>query len=375
MKPGKFYDIIKLEVLYLIFALPDLHCYWTTYEKNRQGEKPSRLSEWEMVADKIVEYAKFYKPTHVIAPGDLYRDSKPESEAVNAVLKLFKELDSLDCQVIAFNGNHDFTSPGKENFVDTLAKYNPNWGITSPTVIQSKGLSFAILPWNKMNQGQLLNVLDTLNEQSSNDTIFAGHWATDKSVYANGAKVREVCIPVSKLKETKFQTCILGHIHKPQLVSEWPLIFHPGVMTRGKSDEGKFSCGLYIIEPRAGNFEFVELPAKDIISIELSDPIGEWWKDIGDLSNSMVVAKYEIDQDDAAKVDNNSIIEGLYNLGASYVEGVHPHIIRKQRTHQMVVNEEMTEKQFFASWFHEQYNEAPPQYMLNIFDEYLNRVR
>jgi exonuclease SbcD len=381
-----------------ILCAPDLHCWWSTYEKDPFAKVPTRLDEWKLCSEEIVAICLEHKIEVALFPGDYFVESHPHPRAVKAVLDLFITLESVGVKVIGLSGNHDNTGPGQESFVDVIGVVNPSWGATKPTIVEYKDISFVMLPSMKpieVCSGTYKDVSDTLTIMAEEmhcaakgkQVILLAHWSTDESVFVNGFKPPKMVEPtlwLECLKGMHYDACVLGHIHKPQVLCQDPLIFHTGVMTRGKSDEGKVSCGAYILNTVDYTIEYYELPARELCHIKFPQEqmedfdSGDWLNTINTMAvdNAIVTASYQISEDNVTKVRYKDIIDALYTLGAYYVEGIHPTVIKNNRQRVAEVTEETDEVESFRKWYEQSgHNPDLAESTTRMFEEILDEVR
>jgi exonuclease SbcD len=353
-----------------ILCGPDLHCWPPTYERSRKGERPSRLIEWETVGQEMVKQAVSHGVDLALFPGDFYMNSKPESKAEVAVVNLLKQFRKNGIRVIGCNGNHDYSTPGEENPIHVIATHDPDWGITKPGIVFVEDIAFIISPYQKPSELdpsrepvavskklleqalELLQIAEDANK--ARQFILMGHWAISGATYANGfGPNEEPCFYVEDL--TPFDAVVMGHIHKPQVLSEHPLVLHTGVATRIKSDETA-PCGFYLLDTEDMSYEFVELSARKIVTINFSrDAIAnyitsKWKMEVPEVTDTIVVAKYTASEEESKKVNHREIREYLKDQGAYFVAAVNPNILRAERERKVQLSEEMSPVRMFELW-------------------------
>jgi exonuclease SbcD len=376
---------------------PDLHCWWNTYERNSRALEPDRYQEWLKVSEQMIQIASSLNVKYAMFPGDYFINSQPPPKAVKSIITLFQKFEGADIKVLGIGGNHDDVGPGEDDFVDVVSTVNPYWGITQPKVIALDEIAVIVMPFMKSTEigsgtindvSQLLiNKAIELKETVSPDfkTILLGHWGTDQSVYANGFKpesFREPYLPLEKLIASGFDAVVLGHIHKPQVLSESPLILHTGVLTRGKCDEGKNPCGVFILDTNDWSYGFHELNARQITDVKINTEAmedfesGNWLGEIPNIKDHIVTLSYTISEDKLGKINNHDIGYALYSAGAYFVEGIYPMVIRKERQRVTEVTEKTDEKESFSKWYDSA--EEPPQLkdeVLALFEKYLAKAK
>lgn len=358
-----------------VLCAPDLHCWWTTYEKYPGNKIPSRLQEWRNVTEYMCELAKSYQCELALFPGDYFIESTPHPQAVNEVIKLFSKLESLGVKVIGIKGNHDDTGVEQTSFVDVISNINLDWGITKPTRIEFKDIEIICLPFMKNAEivpgGSIKDCSDALTEiilqfrleSQMEKSIVLAHYGTDMSVFANGwipKKQVEPVLQISKLMDLDVEAYVLGHIHKPQdIIQNDPIVFHTGVLTYGKSDEGQYPARVTILDTETWEKTEELLPVTPITNVVFSREAMEdfdsyaWMEEIPQIGGHIVTVNYDISEAKLRFVNNQKIIDALNLAGAYFIEGIHPHVIKQTRQRNASITERTDEVESFKKWYDE----------------------
>lgn len=351
-----------------ILAVGDLHCYQRSYESAAKGAIPDRLVEWETVAEALVDLAADYSPQFVLFPGDLFLNSRPEPTAIAHVLELFSSLEELDAQVIACSGNHDWLGSNQQCVVDIFRYWDSLWGITRPSALAMDEwpIAFAVMPWQRQQDmdgtpdelaRDLADILST--RAPGKPRVLVGHWAIQGASYCTGILSDEPAVSVAAARDCGYCACIMGHIHKPQVLCEDPLALHAGTFTRAKIDEGRVPCGAYLIDiDDAGkaSYAFHQLPARPIVTLDLAQSAltaadeGVLVDAIGDVAGAIVVPRCELADGVAPTVSAERLAELIEQAGAHHIAPLRVSVARAARSRAAEVDAELAPMSAFAAW-------------------------
>ena len=351
-----------------ILAVGDLHCYQQSYERAAKGAVPDRLLEWEAVADALVDLAAGCSPQFIVFPGDLFINSRPEPTAIAHVLELFSRLEELGARVIACSGNHDWLGPNQQSIVDVLRHWNPLWGITRPTALAMDDwpIGIAVMPWQRQQDmdgapdelaRDLADILST--RAPGKPRMLVGHWAIQGATYCTGVLSDEPAVSTAVACECGYSACVMGHIHKPQVLSDDPLALHTGTFTRAKIDEGRVPCGAYLIDMGSAgrtSYVFHELPARPIVTLDLTQAalVGSdedaVLAEIGDVSGAIVVPRCELADGVAPALSAERLAELIEQAGAHHIAPLRVSVARAVRGRAAEVDAELAPMSAFTAW-------------------------
>ena len=380
-----------------ILCAPDLHCWWTTYEKYPGNKVPARLQEWRDVSSYMVYLAELHGCELALFPGDYFIESTPLPQAMDEVIDLFSAFEAKGIKVVGIKGNHDDIGVDQTSFVDVIAKMNSTWGITKPTFVEFEDVAIVCLPFMKNSEilsgGSVRDCSEALIEEARelkiaseyDKVILLAHYGTDISVFANGwvpKKQVEPVLSIEHLAHMGFKACVLGHIHKPQDLWANPPIFHTGVLTYGKSDEGLYQSCVTILDTDTWTKFEEPLPVTPITNIVLSKESMEdfescmWMEEIPEINGHIVTVNYPISEERLRFVNNQQIVDALQLAGADFIEGIHPHVIKHNRQRNIEISEQTDEVESFKRWYDE-IGEAPElkDQVSALFKEILEEAR
>jgi exonuclease SbcD len=251
----------------------------------------SRLLDFLVALDQVVDYAIDNTADIVIFCGDAYKSREPSQTQQREFARRINRLVTNDIPIFIVTGNHDLPNAvGKATateIFDTLAIRNV-YVSSKPAVfrIETKSgiIQVASLPW--LRRSALLSREDTKNlgfeqinekmQQSLSNIIRAHASEIDPSlpsvlaahVGVASAKVgserlmaigQEHFLLISNIANPAFDYIALGHIHKHQVLSKNPPVVYAGSLERVDFGEEKDEKGFYMVdinqEPATGKRE------------------------------------------------------------------------------------------------------------------------
>lgn len=377
-----------------ILHVGDLHCYMDNYGTTSPDGEHSRLKDWKCTAEALVLAAVEHGVDLAVFPGDLFRNSRPSPAAIMAVTNLFRALREHGIPVVACAGNHDAPGVGQPGPVDELASLTGHreWGITTPQVVNIpsqthplRSIDVAVLPYVKpaamVDQtsdpaelaaavsAKLVEVARGLAAQCiTRPRILMAHWTIQGSVSSSGQVMGvgvEPAIPLSELTGLGFDAVLMGHIHKPQVLNESPFVGYAGSLERVDFGEERDPRGVYIIDTERGTHEWVDLPARRFYTIDLSpmeiaalalsqDATGCARSLAADhdarTRDSIVRVRYQATEEQAKRIDAVALLRELQSMGAHYVAGIIPEIIRADRSREATITEHTGPAEALERW-------------------------
>lgn len=372
-----------------ILHAPDLHCYYDNYGHIGPDGEHSRLTDWRRTADALLKAAIDNGVQLAVFPGDLFKNSRPAPAAIMAVAELFRRLEERDIRAIACSGNHDLVAPGQPGPVDLLATLGGNWGwgITAPKVIHVGRLDIAVLPSVKpavlidqtadpaelaaLISQRLVEIVRGLAAQcTAEHRVLIGHWTIQGSISSSGQVMGigvEPALPLSELIGLGFGAVLMGHIHKPQVLSEKPFVAYAGALERTDFGEENDARGCYIVDTDTGAYEWIDLPARRFLTIDLydeqphDDTAIRYLADGGapevmlsdlrlPIKDAVVRVVYRATEEDAKRIDAAAVCRALTEAGAYHIAGVYPEIIRTDRTREDTITERTGPVEALERW-------------------------
>ncbi len=355
-----------------IMLAPDLHCYYANYGKVGPDGVHSRLAEWKEIAESLVDAADRASVDVAVFPGDYFINPRPSAAQIMEVAALFEALEYRGIKVIGCSGNHDVgasNQPGPVDLLATMGGPDGLWGITKPRAVTVANTDFVILPFvrsasvsadaddttdaaDTMSRS-LLAIAQALRAQCCpNDVrVLVGHWTLVGAQTSSGqimAGSGEPALSYAELAAMGFDAILMGHIHKPQVLSKAPFAAYAGALQRCDFGEERDPRGCWVWDSDTGEHDWIELPARRFYTIDLrGDAAVQDWMERPDLAEdegaavreSIVRMRYRCSLDVALKVDTRDVRRKLLAAEPHHIAGINSDIIRGERARDASVTE------------------------------------
>ncbi|MBI5327026.1 MAG: metallophosphoesterase [Deltaproteobacteria bacterium] len=160
-------------------------------------------------------------------------------------------------------------------------------------------------------------------------TIVAGHGSLTGSELSTGQQLvgKDLEFGISDLTMADADIVCLGHIHKAQRFKN---IYYAGSITRlnfGETEEKGFWLHVIGSEVRS---RFITTPARKMVTLDITSPDDLNSIDKEVLKDSLVRVRYEVNEDDLHKVNDEAIKTALEKEGAVSVK-IEKTVVAKQR--------------------------------------------
>ena len=363
---------------------PDLHCFYSTYDRLDDAGNSIRREEWKKSVKTMLQLCKKNKVDTIIFPGDYFVNPKPTAEAVLLVSELFKAFEKSGINVVGIAGNHDIAGVGKKNMNDVVSAIGANakWCSSSfgTTVIEDVG--FAFLPFVKSPEltayspdyanmemaEQLIHVAGdmkaTLDKtRKVKKTILVGHWSIQGAVTSSGQSMAysasgvETVLPLSELVAQKWDACLFGHIHKPQVLSESaPFVAYSGCIQRINIGECNDKRGFYIYDTETDAHEFLPIPAMEMVSFSKEIASSADFDALLDeiksakLAGKIAYVKYTVSKESFGYVNKRELIKTLDAGNPVCIAGIVPKVVEEGRQRDSSLTETLDNESALAKW-------------------------
>lgn len=331
---------------------------------------PSRVVDFLAALDAMVDYALAGDVHLVIFAGDAYktRDPNPtyQREFNTRILKLAR----AGIPVVLVVGNHDlapaegrastldvFTTFSADNVyvgrtIETLridTKAGPVQVVTLPWVLRSRYLTKdatrgkSVRDADEMLIGAILTFLNQEKQALSPDVpaILAAHASIQGASFGSERNImlgQDLILPAGDIADPVFDYVALGHIHKHQVLREYPPVVYAGSLERVDFGEEKEDKGFVVAEVEKGRarFEFHAVPARRMVTVSVDiqgdDPTQEALNAIARARTRDAIVRVFIRarEDQALRLDQKALNEALAD--AFYVAAVNIERERQVRT-------------------------------------------
>lgn len=306
----------------------------------------TRLKDFIKCFSFAIDIALEEKVDLVIFAGDAYKNSNPNPTHQREFAKQIYRLSEAEIPVVLINGNHDNpVSFGRATSLDIFGTLNvpKAWIVTNPKLlnIETKAgpVQVFCLPWPTKNlfltkeeckditDGEIIKHLQIRASRKIQEfarivkpgipSIFAAHLAAAEATYSGSERSvmigNDPVFSTQVLAQKEFNYVALGHIHKFQDLNPGnniPVVY-PGSIERinfGEEKEDKGFC-LVNIEDGKTSYEFIPVPARRFITIDISIPEGQ---------DPTAALLHEIEKQDLSeaivRIFYTMPVEGVYSL-------------------------------------------------------------
>ena len=217
-------------------------------------------------------------PILVIA-GDIYHTSLSSPTLQDEVNKILFYASSQGLQLVILAGNHDLpkinTAVSAIKPVDTFQlpniTYTSNF-MTKEVTIGDETVKFVFLATYTNNEEikQYLDLVLPLNEKKKEINIVIGHLTMQGSQLNDWLVAEnEEYIDIHHFDNRNIDYVVLGHLHKPQVLSENPFIFYTGSLQRGDFNEEDQEKGYWIIDTNSET-KFYPIDTQNFYTLKLA---------------------------------------------------------------------------------------------------------
>lgn len=257
-----------------------------------------RLAEQEAVLEQIVATANELEAP-LVWLGDAWQNRRPTPAEI---LAFRRPLRKLNGELIGIAGNHDleaFERPTGYDLLSDLAGDDQAIA-TAPGILRVSGASFCRLPWappgrlvaleeggdrdalnHRLAEG-LVEIARGLFARAGGDgsnwpRILLAHWSVGGAETTTGIPselFREPVLPLEDLAAIGFDAIVLGHIHKPQILTVAPAasnghpttIFYVGSPMPLSFGEAESEHVVWLLDTETGVFQIpiVSRPLKTV---------------------------------------------------------------------------------------------------------------
>jgi len=316
----------------------------------------SRLNDFIRTLTTAIDIALEEKIDFALFCGDAYKNNNPNPTHQREFARQIFRLSEAGIPTVLINGNHDnpltFGRASSLDIFHTLRIANI-YVVTEPVLLRlptAKGNIQVIgIPWptrnqylekeeyresdlhsiNKKIQKRLMKRITELISQLDMQLprFLAGHLTVAEAIFSGSESYASLgndpSLPLQFLRETSLDYIALGHIHRYQNLndSNTPPIVYCGSMDRinfGEEQDEKGFCIASIDEQGKVNYEFIPLPVRNMLTIEIKiedceDPTDEFVSLINEynLKEAIVRINYEASEEQNRRIDFKKVESAL----------------------------------------------------------------
>jgi DNA repair exonuclease SbcCD nuclease subunit len=373
----------------------DLHLGAGADLGNAPGE---RLAEQEAVWLSIVKMANELEATILFA-GDAWERRRPTPAEL---LAFFRPIERARIGPLVITGNHDVEAYDRPTGYDVRG----HWHRHRPDVVSIGGALVACLPWAP--PGKLIALdeggdRDAINARLADGlvdvarglyveaearkaearkrqgalgdfpVILLAHWSVGGAQTPTGVPVelfREPVLPLEDLAAIGFDVIVLGHIHKPQILSDGftadrdagaPPIFYVGSpmpLNFGEAESEHVVWLLDFDQPIPAIFQ-IPVESRRLVTLDVdlrAHPVEGYVfvSEQADVGGAIVKAKVRATPEQARRLDVSDLRRGLLDGGAHKVWSVQVDVEREQIARGVEIDETVDDVEAFTRWLDSQ---------------------
>ena len=296
-----------------VIHFSDLHIGVENYGRtDPETGLSTRLLDFLNALDQLVEYALDHKADLVLLAGDAYKSRDPNQTQQREFARRLATLSAAGIPVFLLVGNHDLPNAvGRATAIEIFNTLDvphlyvgdeiTNYLIQTP----SGPLQITALPWPKRSdlltsedtrglsieqvnerlQARLCQDIRTLSEKLDPNVpaILTAHVTVDGARLGSERAMmlgQDHALHTSDLHLPAYEYIALGHIHKHQVLRDYPLMAYAGSLQRvdfGEENDPKGFCVIDINPQRPQgrrltNFQFHEVNARTFTTIDADLP-------------------------------------------------------------------------------------------------------
>lgn len=229
-----------------------IQCRWNGkhYEKSTDGKisMNSRLFNILNALCDVRDYCVKQGISVVVNAGDTFhKRGIIDVETFNYSCRVFESFWESDLQVLTLTGNHDQSSASNnpESSVYSFKEYMSVF--EQPEVYGIENVEFVMIPWTKDKKSVLKFIKKVIsNKKPDKDYILVAHLGISGGLVGSGNYVMSDEYNLMELNALKFKSCIFGHYHKPQILSE-NSIYTGSLLQNNFGDEGDVH-GFWVVD-------------------------------------------------------------------------------------------------------------------------------
>ena len=259
-----------------IAAIADLHIGLKTYSKldpitHFTYRELEVLDNLKKICSKLIEDNI---PVLVIS-GDIYHSSTVSNTLQNEVNKILFSAANRGLKIIMIDGNHD-----RKKLSSAVSPLEIFSTFNIPNIIHARDfkeyeliidneiIKFILLPVYASSD-EIKELINKATENYPNKCIILGHFSVA------GAKMNdwlvaenEEYIDLNAFKKDNVIFTILGHLHKPQILNQKPLIFYTGSLQRTDFNEENQEKGYWILDTQDETYQFIPINTLNFYTIK-----------------------------------------------------------------------------------------------------------
>ena len=331
----------------------------------------SKVLDQSRILNWIIKISIEKNVTTLILTGDIFEDPNPDVYLSLIFIDWLKECQSHDINIHIIYGNHDIKRIGKKYIsgLDIIKNLNIDnvYFYNSIDTIHTKNFSYTLLPFrDRRSLGIALdeanshyrNLLDMESSciPTENKRVAIGHFVLQGSIYTGEIDDLSNEIILNTNVFDNYDYTWMGHVHKPQVMSEIPYVAHIGSVDISDFGESEHEKIVVFIDSTSKKFEEIVIPNRKVKRIKSDIPKDQdateyLLSQIGDDLKDSVV-KIDIKLDEFSSLNKELIINKLKQVGvyhiSSFVQAKNKSVLSEEK--RALVSDSMSPKEALKIW-------------------------
>lgn len=309
----------------------------------------SRIIDQVNILDWTLEQALDNDATDIIVTGDVFEEPKPHPSLITLLINWLKQCALHHVNVHIIMGNHDIFRTGNyyTSALDIVASCElDNVSVYKDvTTIYINSIAFTFMPFrDRKSFGVASNaeaialltnqlVYEILAIPMTCTKVLVGHLALAGSIPV-GDEIddlsNELMCPLNMFRAYNYVW--MGHVHKPQVLSQNPYIAHLGSMEISNFGETDQKKKIVLFDVEEGSFQYKTIPTRQFKKIVISIPkdikdttkyvIEELNKYSTDLNKSIVRLEVHLTSPELLPINRADIESILYKFGVHNIVAI-----------------------------------------------------
>ena len=370
-----------------ILHLPDLHCYYDTYDFQTDGESFRRL-EWINATKEIVALGIREGCSVAIAPGDFFPNPRPAPIMTAMVADFFMLLEKAGMRVLGIPGNHDESNVSRFSAPELVAKYRDAlsydvygkncWCISTPSVIEYDDFVFCMLPYGRLGEAYfdgslgsrvvqeknailsktIRSLRNKAREKNEHARLFlVGHWTVSGGITSSEISLeKDPKLIKEEIIDLGFEAAFMGHLHRPQRLSEIPFIGYSGMIQRKDYGEENDPRGVWIYDTKTKQATWHNISVSRFVTISVNDRNVSALLDgclpleREEVKGAFVRVKGILSSELIHKIDRKKILECLIQYEPKRITGIILETKSERRVRDESISGTLRESDAFEKW-------------------------
>lgn len=361
------------------------------------AHRQDALADQRGMLAKIVELAVDRDVDGLLIAGDVFHRPRPTPPELHAFRTFCLLLVKADIPALAITGNagHDLVNSDEPSALELFKSYIRV--SRTPETFRFAGIDVVTLPStpvhrlaatlgvtdraeaNTLAAEHLVNAAETLKPANGDPSVLLAHWSVTGASLPNGLPVEDLHEPIldlGALEALGFDAIVLGHIHRPQQFGPPTMshAFYCGSPMTLDFGEAGVEHGVWILDFAAYRPEFVPLPGRDFVTIDIDLADDNWWTN-QPVDDAVVRVRIKATEDHWRRYDIGALRRHLDDNYAHRCTIV-PNITREERPRVEGITESLTPADAVSLWAEAQtFGQAERDVLMALLGEYMQQVQ